>query len=110
MKVEDNINSAFAAFLNNPVKPAEVPVAVLIIYFSSLVIIVEISEPEGDTHAVETHLLDSVKVIFGYPVVFICIYKLICAVNAEPLGQNFKGRDIVLSALDGRHPRLVYKP
>ena len=110
MEIENNIEAALSAFGNDPVETAEIPFAVFVKYFRTLVVIVEVAEPERNAHAVEAEFDYLVEVVFGYPVVLIDVDELIRFLNAETLREGVEGRDVVLGVRDGGHPCLVDEP
>lgn len=110
VKVEDDINPPLAALLNHPVKAAEIPFAVLVEYLSALIVIIEITVPEGNSDAVEAHGGDIVEVDIGYPIVGVGVEQLISLLNSETLGKHLKGGYIIHRILNRTHPLLLNEP
>ena len=108
--IEYNVNLSFWALLDYPVKITEIPFAVFVEYFCTVIVGIEISVPEGDTDAVEAHFLDLVKVIFRDPVVLICIHQRVCSLCAEAVNENLKHIVMILRFFIGRKPILLNEP
>ena len=108
--VKNHINAALRTLFNDPIEITEIPFAVFVENFRSVVIRIKISVPERNAHAVKALCGDIVKVIFGYPVVLICVEKLIRTFGAESLNECFENVVMILHLLIGRKPVLLNEP
>ena len=77
----------------------EIPLAVFVENFCTVIVGIEVPVPERNTDAVESHFLDLVKVIFGDPVVLICVHQRICSLRSEAVDESLEHIVVILRFL-----------